>query len=110
VRILKDERGLSLWELILVLALLGLMAALGLPNLVTDRDKGEQLTDKAWVERLEAAARLYHEDTGVYPGNVRDLREPTVSGWRGPYDFAEELPRDLLVVFSVTGEVLIERP
>ncbi|HWQ41030.1 MAG TPA: type II secretion system protein GspG, partial [Desulfosporosinus sp.] len=92
---LKEENwqaGFTLWELLLVLFLMGLILALATSHFGSATNQVYTRVDLANKERLEGAIQLYRVDVGTYPLRVEDLvlSPMGVSGWRGPY--VNEIP------------------
>jgi len=83
------EAGFSLIELIVVLVLLGILAAAIAPNLVK---RGGQMKNKAGdvaLSTIEGSLDLFFFDVGRYPTNQEGLEalleNPQVENWQGPY-------------------------
>jgi len=94
----KSEKGFSLIELIVVLVILGLLAAIVAPNVYNKLAKGKDQIAKIQIKELEGALQLYSFDMGQYPGSGEGLdalvRNPgNEESWKGPY-LAKELPKD----------------
>ncbi len=94
----KSEKGFSLIELIVVLVILGLLAAIVGPNVYNKLAKGKDQIAKIQIKELEGALQLYSFDMGRYPETGEGLealiRNPGNSdSWRGPY-LAKALPKD----------------
>lgn len=83
----KREEGFTLWELLLVLTLMGAILNTITSHLVTATEPLKQKVDQANILLIEGAAQVYHLDVGTFPSSVDALIEPPVdlSGWRGPY-------------------------
>lgn len=81
------QTGFTLWELLLVLFLMGVILTLATPHFGSATNQVWIRVDLANKERIEGAAQLYRIDVGTYPLSVSDLvHSPMgVSGWRGPY-------------------------
>ena len=91
----KEEHGQSgftLWELLLVLFLMGVLLTLVTPHFGSATNQVRIRMDLANREIIEGAAQLYRIDVGTYPLDVSSLiHSPRgVSGWRGPY--LDEIP------------------
>ncbi|WP_206812731.1 type II secretion system protein GspG [Paradesulfitobacterium ferrireducens] len=91
-RFVHKEEGFTLYEVLLVLLLMGLVLRLAVPNFATSHDGIKRNVDEANIKKIEGAAQLYRLDVGAFPGSVADLMEPPagVSAWNGPY--LEKLP------------------
>ena len=68
--LLRDERGFTLLELLLVMVILVILVALCVPAYLKFRDNAYQATAKANVKGLVIASELYGEDN--FPGSTRD--------------------------------------
>lgn len=96
---LKLENGFTLVELIIVLAIIGLIMALVAPRLMEQFDKSKVVTARAQVRSLEAALMSMRLDIDRYPSNAEGLallQRPAADvaeSWQGPY-LAGELPLD----------------
>jgi general secretion pathway protein G len=84
------ERGFTLVELLVVLAILGLLIALVAPALIRQLGSAKHKIAQQSVERLSGILDLYRLDVGVYPTSSQGLaalseNAGNVSGWNGPY-------------------------
>ncbi len=87
VKRINCQSGFTLWEVLLVLFLIGVILTLATPHFGSVTNQVWILIDQAHKERIEGAAQLYRIDVGTYPSNVSDLVYPPmgVNSWRGPY-------------------------
>ncbi len=95
----KSERGFSLIELIVVLVILGLLAAVVAPKVYDKLAKGKDQIAKIQIKELEGALQLYSFDVGRFPNSSEGLdallRNPgNLDAWKGPYLTKNELPKD----------------
>jgi general secretion pathway protein G len=92
-----NNKGFSLLELLVVLVILGLLAALVGPKLFPKLGKGKQSAAKAQIALLEQALDQFKLDTGNYPTTQQGLAalsaNPGVENWDGPY-LTKGLPND----------------
>jgi general secretion pathway protein G len=95
--ILQDKRGFTLVELIVVMVILGLLAALVGPRIFGKVGQAKSNAAKTEIEMLGQALDLYRLDLGRYPSTeegLQVLREnPGMENWEGPY-LKKALPLD----------------
>jgi general secretion pathway protein G len=86
----RNDSGFTLLELMVVLAILGLLAAVAGPPMLRYLSSGKSQAAKIQITNLGASLDLYAYDVGAYPA-TRDglnalLAKPTsVNRWNGPY-------------------------
>lgn len=96
--LLKDNRGFSLIEIMVVMIIIGLLASFIGPQLFGKLGKAKQTTAKAQIEMLMTALDAYRLDVGKYPSQQEGLealvRNPGESAWVGPYLAKAKIPLD----------------
>ena len=74
-RLRKGAKGFSLIELLIVVAIIGILAAIAIPNLLTAQTKAKISKALAESKLLVTQSQLYQADKNVYPTVVTDLRD-----------------------------------
>lgn len=97
-RVLRDERGFTLVELIVVIIVLGLLVGLVGPRLWGRVGQSKTAVTRAQIELFGAALDQYRLDIGTYPTASEGLealvRNPgNNQKWAGPY-LKKAIPKD----------------
>ncbi|MBC7325514.1 MAG: prepilin-type N-terminal cleavage/methylation domain-containing protein [Moorella sp. (in: Bacteria)] len=66
-RVLGNNKGFTLLELLAVIALIGILAGLVVPRVASSQSDAKSKTVEANVQMLQAAVERYHFDNGSYP-------------------------------------------
>ena len=79
--------GFTLIELIVVIALVAVLAAVVAPNLLGKATEANRKSAGIQLEKIANAVELYRLETGRYPEELTDLvKKPQgVERWNGPY-------------------------
>ena len=79
--------GFTLIELIVVIALVAVLAAVVAPNLLGKATEANRKSAGIQLEKIANSVELYRLETGRYPEELSDLvRRPSgVERWNGPY-------------------------
>lgn len=84
-----NTKGFTLVELLVVMVILGLLAALVVPRYIAKEKRGRQSAAKVQIELLGQALDQFRLDTGRYPTTSEGLNalttNPNIDGWDGPY-------------------------
>lgn len=97
----RRERGYSLLEVLIVLTIIALIAALVGPRLIAQLDRSKVTAARVQIRALAASLETLRLDLGRYPTNEEGLTlliEPPGAAaaaalWRGPY-LDESVPAD----------------
>lgn len=66
-----DEGGFTLIELLIVMLIIGILAAIAIPNFLSQRDKGYQAAEKSDLQNVALSERAYATDyNGSYADDV----------------------------------------
>ena len=100
---LRNRKGFTLIEILLVVIIIGILAAMVVPNLSGRREQASIAAARADIDaNLSTALDLYQVDNGKYPTTDQGLaalvEEPTATpvpkNWNGPYLKKKQVPRD----------------
>jgi general secretion pathway protein G len=86
----RDDGGFTLLEMLVVLAIMGLLAAIIAPQVLKYLGSSRTQTAKVQIQNVVAALELYRLDVGRYPTQEEGLNAvitapSTAPGWNGPY-------------------------
>lgn len=89
------QRGVTLIEMLVVVTIIALFAALVMPKMLGKADKARVTAAKAQINGFITALGTYKLDTSTYPANEQGLqalrtKPDNVPQWQGPY-----LPQDI---------------
>ncbi len=93
------QRGFTLLELLVVLVILGLLAAVAGPRVMKYVSGAKTDTAKLQVEELSAALDMFKLENGKHPTSQEGLQAlveapPGATNWNGPYLKKKTVPKD----------------
>ncbi len=98
--VLSNQRGMTLIEIMIVIAIIGGLAAMLLPRLVGSQEKAKAKQAKIQVAQIISSLELYYSDCGVYPSQDSGLNalveappEDECDNW-GPSPYMKKEPKD----------------
>ncbi|TLD40477.1 MAG: General secretion pathway protein G [Candidatus Jettenia ecosi] len=98
LRVLKKE-GFTLLELLIVMIIIGLLAALIGPKMIGRVGESRQTVAKQQIEGFSSALEMYKLDTTKYPAQEQGLdalvtQPQGIVNWKGPYLKKKFVPKD----------------
>ncbi|MDA8095069.1 MAG: type II secretion system major pseudopilin GspG [Betaproteobacteria bacterium] len=95
------QRGFTLIEIMIVVVILGILAALVVPKIMSRPEQARVVAARADISTIMQALKLYELDNGTYPTTDQGLQalvsKPTVppipANWK-PGGYLERLPKD----------------
>jgi general secretion pathway protein G len=108
----RGEGGFTLLELLVVLAIMGMLAAIIAPQVIRYLGTSRTQTAKVQIQNVMAALELYRLDVGRYPTGQEGLEAlvtapPTAPNWNGPYlkkDSALKDPWGVPYIYQIPGQ------
>lgn len=98
LRVLKKD-GFTLLELLIVMIIIGLLAALIGPKMIGRVGESRQTVAKQQIEGFSSALEMYKLDTTKYPTQEQGLdalvtQPQGIVNWKGPYLKKKFIPKD----------------
>jgi len=101
MRAMSRQRGFTLLEVMVVVVILGILAALVVPKIISRPDEARVLAAKQDIASLMQALKLYRLDNQRYPVTEQGLQalvtQPTIAplppNWKSG-GYVERLPKD----------------
>jgi len=97
-RRLPNQAGVTLIEMLVVVTIIALFAALVAPRMLQKSDTARVTAARAQINSFMTALGAYKLDTGLYPTTEQGLqalrqKPEGVNQWQGPY-LPQEIPSD----------------
>jgi general secretion pathway protein G len=70
----RNDRGFTFIEIMVVVAILAILAALVVPRIMGRTDDAKRTAAKVQIRNIEGALQLYKLDNGVYPSTEQGLK------------------------------------
>lgn len=87
----SSQSGFTLIEIMVVVFILGLLAAMVVPNVIGSADKARVQRARADVKAIEEAVSMFKLDNGFLPPSLEAL---TASGKNNPEPYLKKVPVD----------------
>lgn len=96
---MQTRQGFTLMELLVVLTILGLLAAIVVPNVLGQLGSSKPKTARIQIEELGTALEFFYLETGRYPSTEEGLQALVENPndlvrWKGPYLKKLIIPND----------------
>ncbi len=91
----RDRSGFTLIEVLLVVVIIGILAAVVVPRLSGRVGQSQASAAKSSIAAISLALDLYETDNGNFPPSLQSLlTKGSEPNWRGPYLKKGEIPMD----------------
>jgi len=123
---IRTERGFTFIEIMVVVAILAILAALIVPKIAGRSDDARRTAAKVQIRNIEGALQLYKLDNSIYPTTEQGLKalveKPSVGAipknwklggylskvpndpWGAPYKYLSPSPRGDFEIVSLGGD------
>jgi type II secretion system protein G len=81
---MRRQKGFTLIELLIVVAIIGIIAAIAIPNLLNAINRGRQKRTMADMRSIATAIESYQVDFNRYPTGVTDAQVTTMNDYLTP--------------------------
>jgi len=99
-RLLRSARGFTLIEIMVVVVIIGLLAAVIVPQVVSKVDEARVTKAKSDISAMETALTMFRLDNSKYPTTEQGLKvlatqptDPSIRNWR-PGGYVKRVSKD----------------
>lgn len=86
----KNQKGLTLLELMIVLAIIGILAAIAVPSFMSYREKAQYAATIAEIRQISTKVNEFFITTDRYPVNLAEVGLGNLSDpWGTPYQYLD---------------------
>jgi len=89
----QHERGFTLLEIMVVLVIIGVLAAMVAPRFIERADEAKVDATRAQIKNIEQAMKLYRLQHGSYPSSSEGIQSLATAGKNGKR-YLDSLPKD----------------
>ena len=89
----QAQSGFTLIEILLVVVIIGILAAVAVPKFSGRIGQSKESAAKASLQAISLALDMYEVDHGNYPSSLSALVTGSGADWHGPY-LKQGLPKD----------------
>lgn len=89
----RHEQGFTLLEIMVVLVIIGVLAAMVAPRFIERADEAKVDSTKAQMQTIGQAMKLYRLQSGHYPSSAEGIQALVTPG-KGGKHYLDSLPKD----------------
>lgn len=90
LRQISAKSGFTLIEILMALAILGVLAAIALPNYADYRERARIAQAKGDIREMEVLINRYYADRRAYPATLADIGKATLlDPWKSAYQYLD---------------------